>query len=75
MGLGPPSRPSDAHEHRALSLGSIKDKAFCYRPFALHRQQSEQDKQNVDVAPPPVKISRPWLKQLLICCLTVLLSQ
>ena len=52
MGLGPPSRPSDAHEHRALSLGSIKDKAFCYRPFALHRQQSEQDKQNVDVAPP-----------------------
>jgi len=27
-------------------------KAFCERPFALHRQQAEKDKQNVDVAPP-----------------------
>jgi len=25
---------------------------FCVRPFALHRQQTEKDKQNVDFAPP-----------------------
>jgi len=24
---------------------------FCIRPFALHRQQPEKDKQNVDFAP------------------------
>ena len=24
----------------------------CVRPFALHRQQTENDKQNVDFAPP-----------------------
>jgi len=29
-----------------------KGKAFCERPFALHRQQSEKDKQNLDVATP-----------------------
>jgi len=28
-----------------------KGRAFCERPFALHRQQLERDKQNVDVAP------------------------
>jgi len=27
-------------------------KTFCERPFALHRQQAEKDKQNVDVAHP-----------------------
>jgi len=25
---------------------------FCERPFALHRQQTEKDKQNVDFDPP-----------------------
>jgi len=25
---------------------------FCVRPFALHRQQTEKDKQNVDFGPP-----------------------
>jgi len=25
---------------------------FCMRPFALHHQQPETDKQNVDFAPP-----------------------
>jgi len=24
---------------------------FCVRPFALHREQPEKDKQNVDIAP------------------------
>jgi len=28
-----------------------KGKALCERPFALHCQQPEKDKQNVDVAP------------------------
>jgi len=28
-----------------------KDKAFCERPFVLHRQQPEKDKQNFGVAP------------------------
>jgi len=27
-------------------------KAFCERPFALHRQQPEHDERNVDVVPP-----------------------
>ena len=29
----------------------IKGKAFCECSFALHRQQSEKDKQNFDVDP------------------------
>jgi len=29
-----------------------KGKACCERPFALHRQQPEKDKQNFDVALP-----------------------
>jgi len=29
-----------------------KGKEFCERPFALHRYQPENDKQNIDVAPP-----------------------
>jgi len=28
-----------------------KGEAFCVRPFALHRQKPEKDKQNVDSAP------------------------
>ena len=31
---------------------SLCHKAFCERPFALHRQQHENDKQSVDVSPP-----------------------
>jgi len=34
-----------------------KVKPFCERPSALHHQQPEKDMQNVDVAPPPGKIS------------------
>ena len=34
-----------------------KGNAFCERPFALHRQQPEKDKQSVDVAPPTGKIA------------------
>jgi len=35
---------------------------FCVRPFALHRQQTEKDKQNVDYAPPWKNFcGRPWL--------------
>jgi len=33
-------------------------KAFCEHPFALHRQQLEKDKQNVDVSTPVEKILR-----------------
>jgi len=33
-------------------------KTFCERPFALHRQQAERDKQNVDVAPALEKFLR-----------------
>jgi len=29
----------------------IKGKAFCERPFALHYQQPEKDKQSFDIAP------------------------
>jgi len=29
-----------------------KGTAFCKRPFTLHRKQLENDKQNVDFAPP-----------------------
>jgi len=32
-------------------------KALCERPFALHREQPEKYKQNVDVSPPSGKIS------------------
>jgi len=34
----------------------IMSKALCERPFALHRQQPENYKQNVDIAPIPEKI-------------------
>ena len=35
---------------------------FCVRPFALHRQQTEKDKQNVDFAPPwKIFCGRPCL--------------
>ena len=50
-GFVTPSPPSDTHKHRALSSGYRKGKAFCERPFVLHRQQFEKDKQNVDVSP------------------------
>jgi len=33
-------------------FGVERGEAFCERPFALHRQQAEKDKQTVDVAPP-----------------------
>jgi len=45
-------------KHRAFSLWCVKGKAFCECPFALHRQQPEKDKQNVDVALPLEKILR-----------------
>ena len=50
--LGPPTPPSDAHEHGAFYLRRRKSKAFCERPFAFHRHQFEKYEQNVDVAPP-----------------------
>jgi len=34
-----------------ISLWCWKGKAFGERPFALHRQQPEKDKQNVDFTP------------------------
>ena len=34
-------------------------KAFCERPFVLHRQQPEKDKQNVDFAPPCFSVKFP----------------
>jgi len=37
--------------------GCRKGEAFCERPITFHRQQLENDKQNVKVAPPPGKIS------------------
>jgi len=42
-----------------------KDKAFCERPFALHHQQPEKDKQNFDVAPPLEKFSRTPMDALI----------
>jgi len=33
--------------------------AFCERPFALHRQQPEKDKQNFDVTSHLEKFLRP----------------
>jgi len=51
-GMVPPCPSSDVHEHGALSMGRRKGKAFRECRFALHRQQPEKDKQNVDVAPP-----------------------
>ena len=39
-------------QHGAFSLWCRKCKSFCERPFLLHRQQSEKDKQNIGVAPP-----------------------
>ena len=44
-------------QHWTFSLWCRKGEAFCVRPFALHRQQPEKDKQNVDFVPPPGKIS------------------
>jgi len=38
-------QPSHIH-----GVQTRKDKEFCKCPFALHRQQSENDKQNFDVA-------------------------
>jgi len=35
----------------ALANGLERAKAFCERPFTLHRHQPEKDKQNFDVAP------------------------
>jgi len=35
-------------------------KALCERPFALHRQQTEKYKQNVDVSPWKNFCGRPW---------------
>jgi len=32
--------------------GCRKGEAFCERPITFHRQQLENDKQNVNVAPP-----------------------
>jgi len=32
---------------------------FCIRKFALHRQQPQKDKQNVDFAPPGKKSADP----------------
>jgi len=38
-------------------LWCSKGKAFCERPFTLHCQQIENDKQNVDITPPHGKNS------------------
>jgi len=38
-------------------------KAFCERPFALHGQQPEKDKRNVDF-PPPEKFLRTSMTDL-----------
>jgi len=40
-----------------FSLWYRKGKILCERAFALHRQQHGKDKQNVEFAPPPGKIS------------------
>ena len=37
--------------HRLMGY-SPKGKAFCERPFALHCEQPEKDKQSFDIAPP-----------------------
>jgi len=48
---------------------------FCIRPFALHRQQPEKDKQNVDFAPPWKNFcGRPCFTLLMQdCCDSVIL--
>jgi len=38
-----------------------KRKAFCERPFALHRQQPEKDKRSFDVPPWKKFCVRPWM--------------
>jgi len=38
-------------QHWAFSLWRRKSETFCVCPFALHRQQPEKDKQNVDFSP------------------------
>jgi len=44
---------------------NIEHFLFCIRPFALHRQQPEKDKQNVDFAPPWKNIcGRPCQQRL-----------
>jgi len=49
----------------SFSLWCRQGKALCERPFALHRQQPEMDKQNVDLA-------YPWKNfcvRACLCCL------
>jgi len=41
----------------------LRGKAFCERPSALHRQQPEHDKQNVDVSPLQNFLHTPMLTQ------------
>jgi len=48
-----------------ISLWCRKGKAFCERLFALHRQQPEKDKQNVDCDPPWGKFLRTPMAAIL----------
>ena len=34
-----------------IAVSCTKGKTFCERPFTLHRQQPEKDKENFDVTP------------------------
>jgi len=45
-----------------FSMRCRKRKALCERPFALHRQQSEKDKQSVDVSPSGKFLRAPMLE-------------
>jgi len=42
-----------------------KAKAFCERPFALHRQQPVKDKQNLDVSATLEKFLRTFMDALI----------
>jgi len=46
----------------AQTKWGMKGKAFRERPFALHCQQPEKDKQNSDIAPPRKSFcGHPWM--------------
>jgi len=49
----------------------LRGKAFCERPFALHRQQPEHDKQNVDNAPPRKISAYAYADIVLMICIAV----
>jgi len=59
-------------EHGAFCLSCTKGKAFGERPFALHRQQPEKDKVNVQVTLCENLCGRPYLLCILECPLSVL---